>query len=161
MTNQRELDRRTVLKGTAAIGAAASVAGCSSLPIVGDDGGGGGDGDLSYGDEVQEELDTDSETDPFRDDVPADSYEFEGSEGDQVRITMESDPIDPYLTLTDSEGNLVAQNDDHQNAAGRWGAQINTTLPADDTYTIWASRYGGTLDTGDDYGPYTLSLERL
>lgn len=159
MTNEHQLDRRTVLKGTAALGAAASVAGCSSLPIVGDDGGGGGGG-LSYGNEIQAELDESSESDPFRD-APADPHEFEGSEGDQVRITMESDPIDPYLTLTDSAGDLVAQNDDHENADGPWGSQINTTLPEDDTYTIWASRYAGMLDTGEDYGEYTLSLERL
>lgn len=163
MTNQRELDRRTVLKGTAALGAAASVAGCSSLPVVGDDGGGGGGGGgdgLSYGDEIQGELEQGDETAPFRD-APADPYEFEGSEGDQVRITMESDPIDPYITLTDSAGEFVDENDDHPNAEGQWGAQLNTTLPADGTYTIWASRYHGMLDTGEDYGQYTLSLEQL
>lgn len=160
MTEHNELDRRTVLKGTAALGAAASLAGCSSIPVIGGGGGGGGGDGLSYGDTIQDELDENSESDPFRD-APAESYEFDGSQGDQVRITMESDPIDPYLTLTNSSGDLVAQNDDHQNADGRWGSQINTTLPADDTYTIWASRYAGMLDTGEDYGQYTLSLEQL
>lgn len=151
MTNEHQLDRRTVLKGTAALGAAASVAGCSSLPIVGADG--GGSGDLSYGDETTAEIEGDGPRDPYYDDL-ATPHTFEGSEGDSVRITMDSEELDTHLLLVDSNEEYVAENDDR--GFGDLNSTIETTLPADGTYTIWAGSFMGTQT-----GRYTLALEEL
>lgn len=152
MTDTTDVNRRSVLKGTLALGGAASVAGCSALPF----GGGGGGGDrLSYGDEVQAELTEGAETDPFRD-VPADTHEFTGSAGDRVVITMESDPLDTYLLLS-KDDELVAENDD----ASGLNSRIETELPENGRYTIWASRYGELMGmtSGETEGEYTLTLE--
>lgn len=155
MTDTTDVNRRSVLKGAVALGATASIAGCSALPFGGD---GGGGGDLSYGDEVEGELgDGDDETSPIRE-VTADSYEFSGSAGDRVEISMVSEPLDPYLTLT-MDGDLVAENDD-ADAMGL-NSRIQTELSDDGAYTIWASRYDGFFasETGQEEGSYTLTLE--
>lgn len=150
MTDVRELDRRTVLKGTATLGAAASVAGCSSLPIVGDDGG-SGDGGLSYGDEVEDELTAESPIDPIYDGV-ANPHDFTGSADDQIQVQLDSSAFDTLLLLVDSAGELVTENDDRAPSTTHSG--IITTLPSPGTYTLWA-----TSASGEATGPYTLSLD--
>ena len=141
-----------------ALGSVASVAGCSSLPIVG--GGGGSGGGLSYGSEVNGELTEDDDTEPFRN-VVADAYEFSGSSGDAVSITMTSEPLDPYLLLADANGELVAENDDDDSVEGTFNSRIATELPADGTYTVWASRFAPAGFSGEATGAYTVSLEQV
>lgn len=149
MTTHDDIDRRTVLKGTLALGATASVAGCSSLPIVGSDG--GSSADLSYGDEVEDQIEDDGSNEPQGDGL-ATEHTFEGSEGDAVRITMDSSEMDTRLLLIDGEGEVIAENDDR--AFGDFDSTIETTLPEDGTYSIWATTF-----MGSTMGEYTLVLE--
>lgn len=149
MTDTRELDRRTVLQGTATLGAVASVAGCSSLPVVGDDGG-GGDGGLSYGDDVEDELTAESPTDPIYGGV-ANPHEFTGSADDQIQADLDSSAFDTMLLLVDAAGELVEENDNRSRDTTQSG--FVTTLPSAGTYTLWV-----TSVSGEATGPYTLSL---
>lgn len=73
------------------------------------------------------------------------SYTFEGSEGEAITITLESEDFDPVLLLFDSSGNEVATNDDF---GGTLNSAIILALPADDTYTVIARSYSG---QGGDY----------
>ena len=69
-----------------------------------------------------------------------DSYEIEGSEGQRVTISLDSSDFDAFLGLVDSEGNLVASNDDATDS--NQNAFLSLTLPKDDVYTVFAtSRY--------------------
>lgn len=149
MTDANELDRRTVLKGTATLGAAASVAGCSSLPIVGDSG--GGDGMLSYGDEVEDEITAESPTDPIYGGL-ANPHEFTGSAEDQVDVALDSSAFDCLLLLVDAAGDLVRENDNRSRDTTESG--IITRLPSDGTYTLWAGSA-----SGEATGQYELSLD--
>lgn len=149
MTDEREIDRRTVLQGTATLGAAMSVAGCSSLPIVGDDG--GGDDGLSYGGEVEGELTAESQTDPIHGGL-ATPHEFTGSAEDQIQANLDSSAFDALLLLVDAADGLVAENDDRSRDTTH--SAIIATLPSDGTYTLWV-----TSASGEATGPYTLTLD--
>ncbi|AGN02318.1 peptidase S1 and S6 chymotrypsin/Hap [Salinarchaeum sp. Harcht-Bsk1] len=129
---------------------AASLAGCSSLPIVGGDGGSGG---LSYGDTVEDEIVADGPRDPIYNDL-ATPHEFSGSSGDRIRATQDSQAFDCWLLVVDGNDNLVVENDDRSMSTLNSG--FETTLPADGTYTLWP----GSL-SGQATGGYTLSLEKL
>lgn len=77
-----------------------------------------------------------------------DTYTFTGRAGQRVIITMTSQEVDSYLILLDANGNSIVQDDD---SAGGLDARIDTVLPADGTYTVYANTYrGGT------FGSYTL-----
>lgn len=106
--------------------------------------------ELSIGDTVEGQLTTESPTDPFFSD-PGVPYTFEGSEGESLTVSMESAAVDPFLLVTDSNGNLIARDDDGGSGVG---SQLTTTLPADGTYVIWAESA-----LGDETGSFTLSVE--
>jgi hypothetical protein len=81
---------------------------------------------------------------------------FEGNEGDVVTITVRDLPeddadIDPLVTLLDEDGEVLAENDDHENrdaSLDLFDARIeNFALPADGTYTIEVDEFFG--DAGD------------
>lgn len=74
---------------------------------------------------------------------------FNGSAGEAVEITMGSQVGDSYLQLLGPDGTLLAENDDAEGL----NASIETTLPANGTYTIVATSFG----PGDTF-PYELSL---
>lgn len=80
-----------------------------------------------------------------------DRYTFEGSAGDTVIITLESDAFDTILDLLDSAGTQIATNDDAQ---GRTNSLIAFTLPTTGTYTIVARNFGSGI------GAYTLTLQQ-
>ncbi len=61
------------------------------------------------------------------------AYSFEGGADQAILITLTSDDFDPFLTLLDSSGTVLETDDD---GAGNLNAQIEFTIPADDTYTI-------------------------
>jgi hypothetical protein len=90
-------------------------------------------------------------------------WTFDGSAGDIVTITMvdvsADGSLDTYLSLLDSSGIEVTYNDDGGSMdIGPLDSQIlDFVLPADDTYTIRASRFGG--DMGSGAGAYELTLE--
>ena len=83
-------------------------------------------------------------------------WQFVGTQGDQVRITMTgSGDLDPYLGLIEmTSEEVVAEDDD---SAGTPNAMIEATLPTSDIYLIIATRYG--FDTGVSVGEYTLTLD--
>lgn len=151
MAGHSDYERRTVLEGTVALGITMGLAGCSSVPLIGDDDDGSSDVDLSYGDTIEGEIVEDGPRDPYYNDL-ATPHTFEGSSGDGVRITLDSEIFDTHLLLVNSAEDVVAQNDDR--AFGNLNSTIETTLPADDAYTIWAGSYSGVAT-----GPYTLGLE--
>jgi len=76
-----------------------------------------------------------------------DSYEIEGSEGQRVSISLDSSDFDTFLGLFDSDGNLVASNNDA--AADNPNSYISTTLPRNDTYTVVAT--SNAVQGGGDY----------
>lgn len=77
--------------------------------------------------------------------TPAEAtYTFEGTAGQALTITLESEDFDPVLLLLDSNGDEVAFNDDF---GGSLNSKIIITLPNDDTYTVVARSFAG--DGGD------------
>ena len=100
-------------------------------------------GSLGYGQQAQRTVDT------FTDD----GWTFSGRSGD--RVTIEADAadgdLDPQLTLFDSSGKRVAENDDLSGSNNN--ARITITLPRTGTYTIVVSAFGSG-------GSYILRLTR-
>lgn len=87
----------------------------------------------------------------------ADTYTLQGEAGDQVTITMESLAFDTYLIFVqeDVEEGLVFENDDaREDDPTR--SQIIQTLPADGTYTVYATSY----ESGET-GAYKLTIEHV
>ncbi|NWF70305.1 MAG: pre-peptidase C-terminal domain-containing protein [Chloroflexi bacterium] len=135
---------------------------------LGEGGGGSGGGDdftfdtsdaepIEYGDTVEGEI---------TEDVTFVVYEFEGSEGDFVTITMidtsRRDTLDPAVVLLDEDGETLTINDDADSSADlpdTFDSQITEfELPADGTYFIVATRFSGegdfelTLEEGEGSG---------
>ncbi|NJO39881.1 MAG: hypothetical protein HC865_04160 [Cyanobacteria bacterium RU_5_0] len=81
-----------------------------------------------------------------------DLYRFEGTAGQRVIISMNSPyyNFDPIVTLLDSEGNVIAENND---CCETPSARIYMKLPADGTYTIRASSTATRSS-----GPYILGF---
>lgn len=91
---------------------------------------------------------------PFRARL-ADRYSFTGSIGQQVAVQLSSSDFDSYLHLVDSNGNIIAQDDD---GAGSRNSRIPSvsgffTLPTSGTFIVEV-----TSSFGNDTGNYTLSL---
>lgn len=80
-----------------------------------------------------------------------DVWEFSGSAGETVTLTMHSDALDSFLVLIDPLDRPIAQNDDR--AAATSDAAITITLPSSGTYSVIAN----TVSSGAT-GAYTLSL---
>jgi hypothetical protein len=99
---------------------------------------------------VRGSITADSPRDPIYDDL-AELYTFEGSSGDEIRITQRSDAFDPYVVLTRPDDSVVAEQDD---GGGGFDTQFTITLPEDGEYHIWA----GSL-SGEARGTFTLTLE--
>lgn len=81
-------------------------------------------------------------------------YTFEGKAGQVVAVEMLPKPgtydLDPALILRDSDGDILGQNDD-------WDYPLSLVvaeLPADEQYTILATRSGGS--TGSSQGTYWI-----
>ncbi len=83
-----------------------------------------------------------------------DSYEIEGSAGQRVSISLDSSDFDALVGLFDSDGNLVATNDDA--AEANPNSFISVTLPRDDTYTVVATSYGA-----QGSGDYRMALRNF
>ena len=89
------------------------------------------------------------------DNTYVDLWRFNGSAGQQVRITMRSSAFDAYLALgypdDSGEWHPVESDDD---GAGGTDARVSATLPRDGEYVVRAN----TLSEGQT-GSYTLLLE--
>lgn len=81
----------------------------------------------------------------LQDVFPSQRWEFSGRAGDVLTLTMTGDTsLDPALVLRQSDGELVAFNDDAADPELGVNAQITqVTLPADGEYSVEASRFEG------------------
>lgn len=95
-------------------------------------------------------------------------YGFNGSEGDNVTITMIQDPnidLDPYIVLLNASGNVLAADDD-SGQVSRSSEIRNFELPDDGTYLILATSWNGRReqprpeDIGNDVDelPFQISV---
>lgn len=98
---------------------------------------------IEYGALVAGELDS-ANTSRF--------YSFTASAGDQLVIAMASEEFDTRIYVTDSSGDTLTEDDD-----GGYGVNsliVDFVAPANGTYTIEASSFGG-----GSTGPFTVYVE--
>ncbi len=79
-----------------------------------------------------------------------DFWDFQGSSGQTVTITMASQQVDPWLFLFDPAPNEVARDDD---SGGGTTARISFKLDETGLWTI-----GANTALGNDFGSYSLTL---
>jgi hypothetical protein len=79
----------------------------------------------------------------------ADTWWFDGDEGQSIDIILESDDFDVVLQVYDKDGNLIAADDD---SYGGTNAHLTFNLPADGNYYIRVS------SNNNETGNYTLYL---
>jgi len=103
--------------------------------------------DVLYGQSQQGTIDNN---------IPAVTYRFFGSAGDNVTISMSrvGGDLDSYLYLFDSNGQPLFEDNDSGGTDGN--ARIVFSLPADGAYLIMATRLGQTQGTTS--GSYLLDL---
>ncbi|MEP6516832.1 pre-peptidase C-terminal domain-containing protein [Microcoleus vaginatus] len=90
-------------------------------------------------------LEQNGELTPAKSSVyPADSslydeYTFEGTQGQKVVVTVESTEFDTYLAIFNSQGELLAENDDvtQQNS----NSELTLTLSANGRYRVIVNAY--------------------
>jgi len=80
----------------------------------------------------------------------ADYWDFQGTPGQDITVTMRSTSIDSYLALLDPQNNDVAEND---NGAGGNDARISFRLDRTGDWAIAAGSY-----SPGETGPYTLTF---
>ncbi|MEG4347221.1 pre-peptidase C-terminal domain-containing protein [Microcoleus sp. A003_D6] len=68
-----------------------------------------------------------------------DEYTFEGTQGQKVLVTVESSEFDTYLAIFNSQGELLAENDDatQQNS----NSELTVTLSANGRYRVIVNAY--------------------
>ncbi|MBE9188092.1 PPC domain-containing protein [Microcoleus sp. LEGE 07076] len=68
-----------------------------------------------------------------------DEYTFEGTQGQKVVVTVESTEFDTYLAIFNSQGELLAENDDatQQNS----NSELTVTLSASGRYRVIVNAY--------------------
>lgn len=110
----------------------------------------GEEGDLSYGQTIDATLTEQARTR---------EYTFTGQAGDIVTIDMRSFTIDTYLTLLDTEGNIILEDDD---SGGDLNARIGPfELTDDGTYTVEANSYSNVFSDLPTAGEFSLRIERV
>jgi hypothetical protein len=85
-------------------------------------------------------------------DATADTYRFDGQEGQRIRIDMSSESFDTYIELFDANRVSLAQDDD--GAAGT-NSRLTVTLPATGVYFIEARAFS------EATGAYSLSVSEV
>ncbi len=90
----------------------------------------------------------------INDDTPTVTWTFDGYADEMISIlvTTTSGDLDPTVTLTGPEGEIVSENDDMDTLVRDAGMEA-FMLPTDGTYTIEVGRYGTTS------GGYELTLK--
>lgn len=81
-------------------------------------------------------------------------WNFSGQAGQIISLTMNSAEFDTFLELRNSQGVILAENDDASLEGGTNSSIDLFTLPADDTYTV-AARSA----TNNQGGNYNLTLK--
>ncbi len=98
-------------------------------------------------------------TGEITDDVFETKYTFSGTAGQLVVAAMSREigdySLDSFLVLRDSDGDILAQNDDVLNGI----SLVVATLPADDDYTLLATRVDGR--NGETTGPFWITLNEV
>ncbi len=86
------------------------------------------------------------------------TYQFDGEVGEIITVEMlaTQGSLDTLLILLNEQGIIIADNDDIEEIFDTNSRMENVRLPANGTYTIYASRYG--KDVAGTEGIYTLSL---
>lgn len=110
--------------------------------------------DIRYGETVSGSLQrSDERAEAYGRDGYFAAYQFLGTAGDSVEITMDVPCGDTYLLLEGPDGSIVDQNDDH---ATTLNSRIRTELPTTGVYTIVATSWawGATFD-------YRVTLEAV
>jgi hypothetical protein len=92
-------------------------------------------------------------------DVPRLFYTFRAGRGDVLTIQMRrlSGNLDARLQVTDSAGNVIAENDEILGSGSLDAAIDALVITQDGTYVIVASRFGG--ESGDSVGDFLLTLD--
>jgi hypothetical protein len=82
-----------------------------------------------------------------------DEYTFEGTQGQKVVVTVESTEFDTYLAIFNSQGELLAENDDvtQQNS----NSELTVTLSANGRYRVIVNAYD---PPPKGRGKYSLSV---
>ncbi|HEX2224771.1 MAG TPA: fibronectin type III domain-containing protein [Thermoanaerobaculia bacterium] len=80
----------------------------------------------------------------------ADFWEFQGTSGRTVTVTMTSNAVDAYLFLLDPNDNVIGEDDD---SAGGTNARIVQTLTTSGNFAIVANSL-----TANETGSYTVTL---
>lgn len=80
-----------------------------------------------------------SPTDERFDTGPGDVYGIEARAGEQIRVTMESEYLDSYLTLIAPDGSSYTDDD----SLGDYDAEIDIAAPVDGSYQVIASAVYG------------------
>ena len=83
-------------------------------------------------------------------------YSFEGSVGDILRISLDSDDFDPLLVLAEANNLSAPMIRDDDSGEGLNARIVPYIVPASGTYYLTAISY-----RSDDGGDYTLSIEPL
>lgn len=93
-------------------------------------------------------------------DNPFDVYVFDGQVGDIVNISLRATAgnLDTMLYVLDSNGNLIAQNDDITAGEVTNSLVSDLVLTQDGRYIILATRFG--INYGATVGQYDLTLTR-
>ncbi|MEO6332146.1 MAG: caspase family protein [Gemmatimonadaceae bacterium] len=95
-------------------------------------------------------------TDPqFPDKSHYDQWTYDGKQGEQIQITLESSAFDAYLLLGRQNGESVEPIEQDDDGAGGTNARISVALPADGTYLVMANSFGEGAT-----GAYTLRVDR-
>jgi 5-hydroxyisourate hydrolase-like protein (transthyretin family) len=98
-------------------------------------------------------------TDRLTTDAPSDRYSFEGTEGENVVISVTSPDFDSYLTLVDENGVTLAENDDvDETLNSRIGP---FRLPYSGTYTVIVTSFSYHNSATPEFGAYRLLVERI
>lgn len=86
-------------------------------------------------------------------------YTFRARRGDIISVRMErtSGDLDPALQLVDSNGVVLAENDEIEGSGSLDAGIIGHVIEADGTYVIIATRYGQVA--GRSSGGFVLTLE--
>lgn len=138
--------RVAIMIGLVAV--AASAMGCGI--IQGLIGGMSGD-PITVGTPVSGSLEASDRTDIFQDGSYTDVYELEMTAAQQVVITMASPTFDTFMTVQQSRGEPLAQNDD--GVPGTTNSRIAFTAPSAGTFYIAATSLGTGIT-----GAYTVTV---
>nr|MCU0474612.1 PPC domain-containing protein [Anaerolineae bacterium] len=85
-------------------------------------------------------------------------YTFVGTAGDVITIQTDSDEFDPKIRLLDSDGTLIAEDDD--SGSGLNALLENVTLPRDGEYVIEVDGFRGPSGDRQLFGQFSLTLNR-